>query len=88
MRGLTNRLRTVQTFSGPEPVLCLPYSVVKQAIRDWMERKHIDCWKSSKDCKHSKALMEGPKQGSATKLLSRAGSNYPLLLVCSQDILA
>ena len=24
-------------FTGPEPVLGLPYSVVKRAIRDWMD---------------------------------------------------
>jgi Ribonuclease HI len=47
-------------FTVPEPVLGLPYSVVKCAIGDWMERKHIECWKSGKDCKHSKALTEGP----------------------------
>jgi hypothetical protein len=35
-----------------------------------MERKHIECWKSSKDCKHSKALMEGPQQSKANELLS------------------
>ena len=29
-------------FTGPETVLGLPYSVVKQAIWDWMERKHIE----------------------------------------------
>ena len=28
-------------FTGPEPVLGLPYSVVKRAIGDWMGRKHI-----------------------------------------------
>ena len=49
-------------FTGPKPVLGLPYNVVKQAIEDWMERKHIECWKSSKDCK---ALMEGPQQSRA-----------------------
>ena len=38
-------------FTGPETVLDLPYSVVKRAIGDWMERKHIECWKSGKDCK-------------------------------------
>ena len=27
-------------FTGPEPVLGLPYSVVRLAIGDWMERKH------------------------------------------------
>ena len=27
-------------FTGPEPFLGLPYSVVKQAIGVWMERKH------------------------------------------------
>ena len=43
-------------FTGPEAVLGLPYSMVKRAIRDWMERKHIECWKSGKDCKHSEAL--------------------------------
>ena len=44
------------SFTGPEPILGLPYSMVKRAIGDWMERKHIECWKSGKDCKHSKAL--------------------------------
>ena len=29
-------------FTGPEPVLGLPYSVVKRAIGYWMERKRID----------------------------------------------
>ena len=43
-------------FTGPEPVLGLLYSVVKRAIGDWMEKKHIECWKSGKDCKHPKAL--------------------------------
>ena len=50
-------------FTGHEPVLGLSYSVVKRAIGDWMERKHIECWKSGKGCKHSKVLMEGPQQG-------------------------
>ena len=27
-------------FTGPELVLGLPFSVVKRAIGDWMERKH------------------------------------------------
>ena len=40
-------------FTGPEPILVLPYSVVKRAIWDWMERKHTECWKSSKDCNAS-----------------------------------
>ena len=43
-------------FTGLEPVLGLLYSMVKRAIEDWMERKHIECWMSSKDYKHSKAL--------------------------------
>ena len=59
----------VTPFTGPEPVLDLQYSVVKRAIGDWIERKHIECWKSGKDCKHSKVLMEGTQQGRATKLL-------------------
>jgi len=41
-------------FTGPEPILGLPYKVVKRAIRDWMERKHTECWKAGKDCKYSK----------------------------------
>ena len=57
-------------FTGPEPVLGLPYSVVKRVIVDWMERKLKESWKSSKDCKYSKALMEGPQQGRAIKLLN------------------
>ena len=43
-------------FTGSEPIFALLYSVVKRAIGDWMERKNIECWKSSKDCKHSKAI--------------------------------
>jgi len=35
-----------------------------------MARKHTECWKSSKDCMHSKALTEGPQQGRATELLN------------------
>ena len=35
-------------------------------------RGNTECLKSSKDCKHSKALMEGPQQKMATKLLSRS----------------
>jgi Ribonuclease HI len=50
-------------FTGPEPILGLRFSVVKRAIGDWMERKHIECWKSSKDCKHSKSLKASTKQG-------------------------
>ena len=30
-------------FTGPEPVLDLQYSLVKRAIGDWLERKHIEC---------------------------------------------
>ena len=75
-------------FTGPEPVPGLPYSVVKRAIGDWMERKHIEILKSGKDSKNSKALMEGYQQGRATKLLNVSISNYPLLFVCPQDILA
>ena len=45
-------------FTVPEPVLGLPHSVVKRAIGDWKERKHIECWKSGKDCKHSKGLIK------------------------------
>ena len=33
-------------FTEPEPLLGLPYSVVKRAIWDWMERKHrvLEVW--------------------------------------------
>ena len=34
-----------------------------------MERKQIECGKTSKDCKHSKALLEGSQQSRAIKLL-------------------
>ena len=37
------------SFTGPKLVPGLLYSVVRRAIRDWMERKHIEFWKSSKD---------------------------------------
>jgi hypothetical protein len=67
-------------FTGPEPVLGLPYSVVKRAIGDWIERKHIDCWESGKDCKHSKTLMEGPQQGWAIKLLNMSRQQLSVVI--------
>ena len=67
-------------FTGPEPVRGLPYSVVKRAIRDWMEWKHIECWNSVKDCKHSKALMEGPQEGRATKLLNMSRQQLSVVI--------
>ena len=42
-------------LTRPEPILGLPY-VVKQANWDKMERKHTECWKAGKDCKHSNGL--------------------------------
>ena len=45
-----------------------------------MERKHIECWKSSKDCKHYKALMEGPQQKRATKLLSMSRQQLSIVV--------
>jgi hypothetical protein len=63
-------------FTGPEPVLGLPYSVVKGSIGDRMEWKHIECWKSSKDCKHSK----GPQQGRDTKLLSMSRHQLSIIV--------
>ena len=38
-----DELAKKSAFTGPESVLGLPYSVVKRAIGDWMERKHIEC---------------------------------------------
>ena len=68
-------------FTGPEPVLGLPYRMVKLAIGDCMERKHIECWKSGKDCKHSKDLMEGPQKGRATKLLNMSRQQISVVTV-------
>ena len=67
-------------FTGPEPVLGLPHSVVKRTIGDWMERKHIKCKKSDKDCKHSKALMEGPQHGRAAKLLNMSKQQLSVVI--------
>jgi hypothetical protein len=61
---------TCPSQSSRLDALILLYSVVKRAIVDWMERKHTECWKSGKDCKHSKALMEGPQEGRAIKPLN------------------
>ena len=65
-------------FTGPEPLLGLPYSVVKRAIGDWMES--IECWKSGKDCKHSRVLKEGPQQGRATKLLNMSRQQLSVVI--------
>ena len=45
-----------------------------------MERKHIECRKSGKDCKRSKALMEGPQQGRGTKLLSMSRQQLSVVI--------
>jgi len=49
-------------------------------MTDWMERKHRECWKPSKDCKHSKALMEGPQQGRATKMLNMSRQQLSIVI--------
>ena len=70
MRKLTNWLR-VQTLHllDPSPYLaCLIAWSSEQSGTGWIG--NTECWKSGKDCKHSKALMEGPQQIRATKLLS------------------
>jgi hypothetical protein len=67
-------------FTAPEPVRGLLYSVVKGAIRDWMERKHREGWKWSKNCKHSKALSEGPQQSRAIKLLSMSRQQLSVVI--------
>ena len=67
-------------FTGPEPVLGLPYSVVKRAIRG-LDREEIHrVLEVCKDCKHSKALMEGPQQGRATKLLNISGQQLSIVI--------
>jgi hypothetical protein len=71
MRGLTNWLRRVQKLHllGLSPYLAyLTAWSSEQSGTGW--RGNTECWKSDKDCKHSKALMEGPQQGRATKLLN------------------
>jgi hypothetical protein len=45
-----------------------------------MERKHTECWKSSKDCKHSMALMEGSQQSRVTKLLSMSRQQLSIVV--------
>jgi hypothetical protein len=75
-------------FTGPVPILGLPYSVVMQTLGDWMERKHIECWKSGKDYKHSKALVEGPQHGRATKLLNISRVQLSVVIGLLKDILA
>ena len=67
-------------LTGPKPILGLPYSVVKRAIRDWMERKHIECWKSGKNSKHSKALVEAPQQGRVSKLLNMSRQQLSVVI--------
>ena len=79
-QGILGNEKADTPFTGPEPILGLQYSVVKRAIEDWMERKYTECWKSGKDFKHSKALMEGPQQGRATKLLNMSRQQLSVVI--------
>ena len=45
-----------------------------------MERKHIACWNSGKDCKISKALVEGAQQGRAIKLLNMSRQQLSVVI--------
>ena len=54
--------------------------MVKRVIENWMERKRTECWKSGKDCKHSKTLTEGPQQGRATKLLNMSRQQLSIVI--------
>ena len=78
MRGLTNWLRRVQKLHllGLSPYLaCRIAWSGEQLGTGWRE-----CWKSSKDCKHSKAVMEGPQQGRATKLLNMSWQQLSIVV--------
>jgi hypothetical protein len=50
----------------------------EQSETGW--RGNTECWKSSKDCKHSKALMEGPQQSRANKLLSMSRQQLSVVI--------
>ena len=64
----------------PSPYLAcrIAWSSEQSGIR-W--RGNTECWKSSKDCKHSKALMEGPQQSRATKLLTMSRQQLSIVVL-------
>jgi hypothetical protein len=81
MKGLTNWLRRVQTLHLLDPSPYLPYRTAwssEQSGTGW--RGNTECWKSFKDYKYSKALMEGPEQGRATKLLNMSRQQLSVVI--------
>ena len=66
-------------LTGPEPVLAYRTAwSSKQSGTGW--RGNSECWKSGKECKHSKALMEGPQQGRAIKLLNMSRQQLSVVI--------
>jgi len=59
------RQASSQTFVGPEPVLPIPYSMVKTAIRDWAYSLMDNRWQDRTGCRQAKEMIKNRTQGTA-----------------------
>ena len=63
------RQASSQTFVGPEPVLPIPYSMVKTAIRDWAYSLMDNRWQDLMGCRQAKEMIKNRTQGQGKELL-------------------
>ena len=63
------RQASSQTFVGPEPVLPIPYSIVKTTIRDWAYSLMYNRWQDLTGCRQAKQMIKNRTQGQGKELL-------------------
>lgn len=59
-------------FCGPKPALGLTYTTQRRLIRDFYNDLHKRLWKSLTNCKHSKAIIDGPNSKNTKFLLNKS----------------
>ena len=56
-------------FIGPEPVCGISYAGARQAIREWMERRHLNAWRTTPGQRQAKEFIVKPSQRRTKELL-------------------
>ena len=74
------RIGSEISFCGPKPTLGLTYSTQRRLIRDFYNNLHKRLWQSLTNCKHSKAIIDGPSKKNAKFLLNKSRQDLRLII--------
>jgi hypothetical protein len=72
-------------FTGPEPACGISFRVVKRAVKDWTNKKHIKQWESLMGFKQAKELILGPSSKRSKDLPKLNRDQLRWMVGCSQD---